>query len=75
MKYCSKVHRNTRFAICTQENIAQGDLYLWNKKVVMLQHLLFDDRERWRLDQPEVFIEQHYQGAKPRELTQMLMKH
>lgn len=43
-KYCSKVHLNTRFAICTQGNIAQGGLHLWNKKVVMLQHLLFDYR-------------------------------
>lgn len=55
-KYCSKVHLNTRFAICTQGNIAQGGLHLWNKKVVMLQHLLFDDREHWRLDRPGILL-------------------
>lgn len=74
-KYCNKVHLDTRFAICTQRNIAQGDLHLWTKLAVMLQHLLFDDREHWRVDHPGVFIEQQSQGAKPRELRQMLMKH
>lgn len=70
-----KVHLNTRFASCIKGDIAQGDLPLWNKKVVMFQHLLFDDTEHWRLDDPAVFIEQQSQRAKPRELRQMLMKH
>ena len=70
-----QVHLNTRFAICIKGNIAQGDLHLWNRKVVMFQHLLFDDTEHWRLDDPAIFIEQQPQRAKPRELRQMLMKH
>lgn len=70
-----QVHLNTRFAICIKGSIAQRDLHLWNKKVVMFQHLLFDDTEDWRLDDPAIFIEQQSQRAKPRELMQMLMKH
>lgn len=70
-----QVRVNTRFAICIQGNIAQRDLHLWNKKVVMFQHLLFDDTEHRRLDDPAVFIERQSQRAKPRELMQMLMKH
>lgn len=70
-----QVNLNTRFAICIKGNIVQGDLHLWNKKVVMFQHLLFDDTGHHGLDDPGIFIEQQSQRAKPRDLMQMLMKH
>lgn len=53
-----QVNLNTRFAICIKGNIVQGDLHLWNKKVVMFQHLLFDDTGHHGLDDPGIFIEQ-----------------